>query len=93
MIEKFKVRLNWRWDCEPKITRVECERETDKCVWIKGRRNLKESEYATYFDTFDLAKRALVVRQTQILGSNEHKLTKSEEVLIAIKELKDQTNR
>lgn len=48
------------------IEKVEVERETEKCVWVKrwgsqtaSRRN-KMSDYECYFDSFDEAKAYLV---------------------------------
>jgi len=35
----------------PEITPVEVERSTDKSVWIKGRRNLRKSDYYQFFKT------------------------------------------
>ena len=48
--------VGWRQD----ITPVECERETDSSVFIKGRRNAKRSTYECYYDTWDEAHSALV---------------------------------
>ena len=41
------------------IETVEVERETDSSVWIKGRRNLKMSNYDCYWETMDEAKEYL----------------------------------
>jgi hypothetical protein len=62
-MKKYKARLSRRWNCDAKITEVEVERETDASVWIDGRRSKKESEYETYFDSFEQAKTALLDRQ------------------------------
>lgn len=35
---------------------IECERETEKSVWIKGQRFVKVSSFRVYHDTFDDAK-------------------------------------
>ena len=40
----------------PKIEKVEIEKETDKSVWIDGRRHAKESSNEKYTDDFDEAK-------------------------------------
>jgi len=42
----------WSRRPEPKIIKVECERETDMCIWENGRKHLKRSAYYNYFDTW-----------------------------------------
>lgn len=47
------------------IEKVQVERETEKCVWIKMpssniRKTLKRSDYESYFDTFEEAKQFYV---------------------------------
>lgn len=44
----------------PSVVTVECERQTASCVWIKGRRSAKRSDYESYFDTFGEAKQHLI---------------------------------
>jgi len=39
---------------------VEVERETEKCVWIGGRRSAKRTSRVGYFDTFKDAKAFLL---------------------------------
>lgn len=51
-MKKYKAEAHWR----VKIELVECERETDSCVWMDGRRRNKKGEYENFFDTFDEAK-------------------------------------
>jgi hypothetical protein len=43
-----------------KIVKVEAERETEKCVWIKGSRCSKRTEHESYFDTWADAKSFLL---------------------------------
>jgi hypothetical protein len=53
MVIKYKT----RWD---EITPVECERETESCVYIKGRRYAKESSWENYHDSWADAHAFLV---------------------------------
>lgn len=45
---------------KPSIVEVEVERETDSCVFIKGRKHSKITEYQSYFDTWAQAKSHLI---------------------------------
>jgi hypothetical protein len=58
MKTKFKARVGRYLDST--ITPVEIERETDKSVWVNGNRNAKQSDWATYFDTWEEAYSALL---------------------------------
>lgn len=87
MIEKFKVRFLFGHSCEPKITRVKCDQETEKWVLINGQRNLKEGEYAIYFNTYETARIALFRMQSKIVRSNARRLKWSQEILKEIMEL------
>lgn len=42
------------------ITPVEVEKESENCVWIKGRRVNKITQYSGVFDTPELAKKFLI---------------------------------
>lgn len=61
-MKKYKTAGNWN----AKIEVVECERETDSCVWVRGgfskaeRRYNKKSSYDNYFDSFQEAKDFLI---------------------------------
>ncbi len=56
-MEKFMV----RGFSTKEIVKVEIERETGSTVWIKGGRcQRKESEYQSFFDTFEEAKQHCV---------------------------------
>ena len=54
-IVKFECNPDWGWSAD--IKRIECERESESCVWINGRRRLKCDRL---FDTWDAAKQAIV---------------------------------
>lgn len=45
----------------PSIVEIEVERETDKCVWINGRKCNKSSDYECYEKTWEDARATLVV--------------------------------
>ena len=58
-MKKYKAYPSWvAWRND--ITPVDCERETDSSVFIKGRRSAKISNYECYYDTWDAAHNALV---------------------------------
>jgi hypothetical protein len=51
------------------IERVAVEKETESSVWINGRRNAKKTDYHSYFDTWDDAKRHLLtVAEKKVVG-------------------------
>lgn len=74
MIAKY---LAYRRTWGVKIEQIEVERETEKFVWIDGRRNAKKSEYENYFDSFDDAKKFLMdyaddrLRKARLVLQNE----------------------
>ena len=58
-IIKFKAAPSWHFNAE--IEEVVVERETDESVWIKGRRNAKQTSGGyCYFDSWGLAHAALL---------------------------------
>ena len=73
-MKKYKARTSFRWNVKPEIEEVEVERETEHNVWINGRRHNKRSEYANYYDSFDLAKNALIHCQSSMNKSLEQRL-------------------
>lgn len=44
------------------IEPVEIERFTDACVWIKGRRNARSTDFYNFYPTWQGAKDALVAK-------------------------------
>lgn len=48
---KYKTK-EWRGEPGARILKIECERETDKCVWIDNTRRLKITEDERFFDTW-----------------------------------------
>jgi hypothetical protein len=44
----------------PEVEKVEVEKETELSVWIKGRREAKETQCSAFFDTFQEAKDFLI---------------------------------
>lgn len=53
---KYKVDHYW----EPRIEKVEVEKESGSSVWIRGRREAKETQYHAFFNTFQEAKDHLI---------------------------------
>lgn len=48
------------WGLES-IVKVEIEKETEKCVWVNGRRSAKRSEFEQYHNTWKEAHAYLMV--------------------------------
>jgi len=42
------------------IEAIECERETETSVWIRGGRQLKRTSFINFFDTWEDAKQFLL---------------------------------
>jgi hypothetical protein len=49
---KYKAEFSW----EPRIKKVEVERETAHSVFFKGTNERKQTQYHAYFDSFQEAK-------------------------------------
>lgn len=50
---------------DARINHIEVESETEKSVWIKGRRRSKESGYERFHDTWEKAHAFLLDRETK----------------------------
>jgi len=87
-MKKYKVRINKQWSCEAEIEEVEVERETDKSVWIDGRRNMKESDWANYYDTWEEAHSNLLNQQRSHVASVEGRFKYAFKVLTDIEAMK-----
>ena len=77
-----------RWSVYPKIIEVEVERQSEKCVWINGRRNLKVSEYMRYHETWEDAWSFLMKAARRKVDSARGNLERAEKNLKAIEDLK-----
>ncbi len=86
-MKKYVVTGYSRYSVKPKIKEVEVERETDKTVWINGRRNAKISEWHNYFDTRGEAKGHLIKLQTTICRNLKDRLKSAKEVLLEVVKL------
>ena len=75
----------------PFIEKVEIEKETGHCVWIKGRRINKTSELYSFFNTWDDAKSNLLERAERKVRSARIRLEGENGYLGTIKGLKDDT--
>jgi len=53
-MKKYQTQ-EWRGEPCAKILKIECERETDRCIWIGKNRHLKTTENERYFDTWEEA--------------------------------------
>ena len=74
------------------IEEVDIEKETDKSVWINGRRLSRRSSWDSYHDTWDDAKKFLLDIAEQKLTLARHVLNKAQSEYGNVKGLKDQRN-
>lgn len=79
---------NEKW--ENKIEKIEIERETEKMVFYEGRKELKRSDYQSWFDTFDEAKQSLVEKAEGRVENCIYSLAAEKEKLSEVKELKNE---
>lgn len=92
-MKKYKTSGSWKAAIEV----VECERESDSCVWIRGgfskaeRRNNKRSSYENYFDSFQEAKDFLIAQGESQVKSARGRLEEANSYLGNAKGLKDPT--
>lgn len=83
-MKKYKAYFGYNTDIEA----VECDRETENSVWIKGSRRAKISEHETFHDTFEQAKDFLILRATRQLESARSTLQRAQDKLGNIKGMK-----
>jgi hypothetical protein len=91
--------VKWQISYGGELTRVEIEKETDKCVWIKwscGRvdRTLKINSWHKFFNSFPEAKQYLVDRARTAVERCKRDLPDAENqlaVALALTEPKEDT--
>ena len=88
---KYKARVNARY-CEAEIESVEVEKETEKSVWINGRRESKNTLYGTFFDTWEQAHRELYLKQKRNVENIKNSLDDAEKRLSEIMAMKKDVN-
>ena len=86
-MKKYGARVRSRWGFSADIKAVDVDKETDKSVWINGERKAKDSEYMTYFDTHEQAKKQLIDQQKGYIRSLETRIENAREVLIKMEKL------
>jgi len=84
-MKKYRTE-RWR---EGEIEAVECDRETDKSVWINGRKRAKRSGHGCYFDTFDEAKTCLVEEAEEAVRAERRSLDRKIAYFERVKRLKE----
>ena len=87
-MKKYRVQLSFL-GINPDIDILDVERETANSVWIKGRRNAKQSEYARYYDSWGEAHEALLQHGQRIVESLLDRLRREEGALGTVKGLKE----
>jgi hypothetical protein len=75
----YKVKL-YTWS--PEISEVEIDRETEHSVFIKGRREAKETGYTAYFKTFNEAFSKLEGIILDNISNKEESLMKAKNELV-----------
>jgi hypothetical protein len=71
------------------IRKIEIERETGSSVWINGRRNSKQSNHHSYFNTFDEAKQHLLKKAQRKIESARFLLQRARDHYGNVKGLKE----
>ena len=71
------------------IKPVEVERETDSCIWIKGRRHSKTGYYESYFNTFLEAKKHLLAKAQQKVDVHQWELDQAKKKLAEVSALRE----
>ena len=80
MITKYRT---WLGD----VSKVEVERESVTCVWIKGMREAKLSEWKGYFNTFQEAKKHLVEYALRRLEKAKYDVAVAQRALVKAESL------
>lgn len=86
MITKYKT--GGYYGSGQMIKEVQIDKETDKSIWIGGRRRSKESSYYTYHDSWDLARDHLMSLAEISLENARVRLQKAQSHLGNVKGLK-----
>ena len=63
------------------ISPVEVERATASSVYIRGRRHAKETEYAIYYPTYDLAKEQAIWKAERSLENAQSAVERAQKML------------
>ncbi|MEW8048955.1 MAG: hypothetical protein AB2792_20095 [Candidatus Thiodiazotropha sp.] len=71
------------------IEPVQVEKETDKSVWINGRRSAKRSDYENYFDSFDDAKAYMTKYAEDALAAARRRLEEVQRFAGNVKDLRE----
>lgn len=83
-MKMYKVNTMFRYSTGLKSVNV--ERTTDKCVYVDGHRENKESHYGKYFTEFDAAKLFALNKAEIILRGAKEALETAQSSLDKIKE-------
>ncbi|MFT6835112.1 MAG: hypothetical protein ACJA0H_001146 [Francisellaceae bacterium] len=86
MINKYETGGYYQNSCL--ISLVQVEKETDKCVFINGRRKLKNSDWKIYHDTYQSAYNYLLHEATVRVDKKTEALDKANKHLDYIITLK-----
>jgi len=80
----------WRGEPGARILKIECERETDKCIWIGKNRHLKITESERYFDTWQEAHEYILEMAKDKVNHVKVQLDKAKGLLGNIKGMKEE---
>lgn len=59
------------WLLPPQIVEVKCEKVTDKCVFINGRKRAKVSDGTVFFEDFESAKKESIEHMKHKIESSK----------------------
>lgn len=77
---KFRYVTAHKWR-DPEISKVEIDKETEKSIWINGRRYAKASSYESYFDSWNEAAQSALSVHKKIANEVESRLDCQREIL------------
>jgi hypothetical protein len=81
------IKYKAEWGYFPRLSVCEVEKETDKCVWVNGYRNAKESQGVKFYDTFEEAQQRLIRECETDVRQAKSQLDKAEGYLQKMKDL------
>ena len=86
---KYKTE-EWRGEPSARILKIECERETDKCIWIGNNRRLKITESERFFDTWKEAHEYILEMANNQVNYARLRLERAKDLLKNIEGMKEE---
>ncbi len=89
----MKVKYVTEHDWGVSIKQTEIDKETEKSVWIDGRRNAKRSDWYNYFDTWGEARDFLMGKAEEKLRTARLMLQNAQGYMGNVKGLKEPVDK